>query len=71
MNDKISLGKALTWNEIANIYDSCHFRNKSEMAVGRPARTLPMEQVFDWVAKQKDKFVVTKDGTLHQIESDK
>lgn len=53
--------KALTWDELATLYDSCHS--------GRPARTLPMDKVFEWAEGQKDKFRVVKEGTIHRIES--
>uniref|UniRef100_A0A6M3LTV3 Putative HIRAN domain containing protein n=1 Tax=viral metagenome TaxID=1070528 RepID=A0A6M3LTV3_9ZZZZ len=46
----------LTWDDLANIYD--------KEVGGRRARMLPMGQVFDWAAKQVDKFTVHKDGTI-------
>ncbi len=52
-------GKALTWNEIANLYDAVHS--------GRPARTVSMNTVFSWLENQ-DGFTVTKDGTIYQIK---
>ena len=36
--------KPLTWNDLADIYDAKHG--------GRKARTLPMDTVWDWAAKQ-------------------
>ena len=48
--------KALIWDELANIYDSEH--------KGRKARTLPMDAIFKWAEKQKDRFEVNKDGTI-------
>jgi len=54
------LSKALTWEELATEYDKSHN--------GRPARTLPMDSVFDWAAEQTDKFKVSnKEGTIHKI----
>ena len=49
--------KALTWEELANIF------NKN---TGRRARILPMEVVFNWAAQQTDKFYVSTDGTIHK-----
>ncbi len=54
----MSTSKALTWNELADIYDK---------STNGHARTLEMDTVFEWAEKQTDKFFVTKDGTLHQI----
>ena len=48
--------KALTWNDLANLYDAKHS--------GRPARTLPMDKVFEWTEKQTDKFIVSEDGSI-------
>jgi len=56
------LGKALTWEELANLFDK---------GTGRRARTLPMETVFDWAAQQTDKFSVSDDGTIHKIRRSK
>ena len=54
------IGKALTWDELANLYDKVHS--------GRPARTLPMNAVFSWFEKQPDKFYLCpKEGTIHPI----
>lgn len=52
------LGKALKWNELANIYDASH--------PGRCARTMRMETIFEWAERQTDKFKVTKEGTIHR-----
>jgi len=49
----------LTWEELANIYDAGR-------PGGRPARTLPMEAVFDWAAKQTDRFIALEDGSIAQ-----
>ena len=49
---------ALTWDELANLYDATH--------TGRPARTLPMETVFDWAERQTDRFYVhPAEDTIH------
>ena len=53
------LGEALTWDESADIYDSQNH--------GRAARTLPLDQVFNWAKKQKGKFEVSKEDTIHKI----
>jgi hypothetical protein len=51
--------KALTWNELADKYDVEHS--------GRKARTLPMDHVFSWAEKQKDRFVINEsEGTIHE-----
>jgi CO dehydrogenase/acetyl-CoA synthase delta subunit len=51
---------ALTWDELANLYDKAN--------TGRRARTLPMDTVFEWAEKQVDKFRVDEvDGTIHLI----
>lgn len=54
------IGKALTWDDLADLYDKEH--------TGRPARTLPMDAVFMWAKNQTDKFYVCpKEETIHQI----
>ena len=54
----MNISKALTWDDLANLYDKTNS--------GRLARTLPMEKVFDWAERQKDKFWVNSDeGTIH------
>jgi len=56
----MNTSKALTWDDLANLYDKTHS--------GRPARTLPMEKVFDWAKQQEDKFWVNPDeGTIHSV----
>ena len=56
----MNISKALTWDDLANLYD--------ETNSGRPARTLPMEKVFDWAKQQKDKFWFNPDeGTIHSV----
>ena len=49
--------KALTWNELADLYDKVH--------TGRKARTLPMDTVFAWAEAQTETFYVSKEGTIH------
>ena len=49
--------KELTWNELADYYDKYH-------RGGRPARTLPMDVVWNWAANRKDLFFVNKDGVI-------
>ena len=56
MNGKI--GKALTWDELAEIFD--------ESNPIRPARTLPMDAVFGWARKQNARFYVSASGTIHE-----
>jgi len=60
LQDK-KMSKALTWSELANFYDETH---------SSPARTLPMDTVFEWAEKQPDKFIVHPEiGTIHLKES--
>ena len=54
------MNNQLMWDELATIYD----RENG----GRRARTLPMDQVFDWAAKQTIRFKVTEDGGLELRE---
>jgi len=56
-------GKALTWDELADIYDkTTHSR----------ARTKPMEHVWNWAERQIDKFYVhPKHETIHLIKGGK
>ena len=56
---KIKVGKALSWDELATEYDKNHS--------GRPARTLPMDTIWEWAEKQTEKFKVKKSGTIHKI----
>jgi len=53
---------SLTWDELANEYDKVH--------TGRKARTLPMKTIFNWAAKQTDKFVVSPAGFIFRIAKD-
>ena len=56
-----NIGEALTWDELAIMYNK-------ERSGGRPAMTLPMDTVFDYFKKQKDKFYVhPEEGTIHII----
>ena len=56
---KEKIGKALTWDELADIYDK---------KTGRTARTRPMNDVFNWAENQPKKFKVDKnEGTIHLI----
>ena len=53
--EEVKIGPALTWDELADMYPG-------------KARIKPMEQVFDYFARQTDKFYVhPKEGTLHKI----
>ena len=54
-----NLEKALSWDELAEIYDKEH-------NFGRPARTLSMDYVFKWAEEQKG-LQVMDDGTIHKI----
>ena len=47
--------KPLTWDELANLYDS--------RVGGRKARTLPMEKVAKWAETQPD-IVIDKDDNI-------
>jgi hypothetical protein len=51
--------KALTWDELANIYDKEHS--------GRKARTMSMDTIFKWAERQTDKFKVSKEGTIYTL----
>jgi hypothetical protein len=51
--------KAITWEELADAYDSCHSNRK--------ARTLPMDEVFDWGEKQKQFWVDETDGSMYRV----
>ena len=55
------MNEALTWNELANLYDKAN--------TGRKARTLSMNSVGEWAERQVDKFYICpKEGTIHYIE---
>jgi hypothetical protein len=54
----------LTFNDAANIYDRYH------KGAGRPARTLPMDTVLDWL--ESSSLVYTDaDGFYYLKEDDK
>lgn len=53
------LTKALSWDELANIYDKANPSSR--------ARTLPMDSVFEWAERQTDKFIVSEEGTIHLL----
>ncbi len=56
---KNNISKALTWDELANLYDLKRYRH-------RPARTLPLDTIFEWAKRQADIFYVDPDeGTIH------
>lgn len=60
----MSVSKALTWDELANVYD------KEHPNTGRPARTLSMDTVFKWAERQTKRFYVSpKEGTIHSFTS--
>lgn len=55
-----TLGKALTWDQLAEEYDTFHN--------GRKARTLPMQDIWNWAESQKSLFKINKEkGTIHKI----
>lgn len=56
--DAEDLGPALTWEDLANDYDAVN--------TGRPARTLPMDDVSNWALKQEGQYIQSKDGTIHR-----
>ena len=53
--------KKLTWDDLATLYDKAH-------SGSRPARTLPMETVFEWAEKKTDQFHMDKEGYLYLKE---
>lgn len=54
----------LTWDDLANLYDEEH------PGTSRPARTLPMEFIFQWAYQQKKRFYVGKDNCLHKMQEE-
>ena len=46
-----------SWEDLADAYD----KHNKEV---QKARTLPMEQLYDWAEKQTDLFEITNDGFL-------
>ena len=55
--------KKLTWDELADLYNEAH-PNTS-----RPAKTLPMDTVFNWAEKQTDRFIVDDEGYIYLKEN--
>lgn len=56
---KPEISDALTWDELADDYD--------KTPGGGCARVQKMNTIFDWAAKQTDKFYVDPDeGTIHK-----
>ena len=53
------IGKALNWDELADIYDKITHGH---------ARTKPMDAIFDWAAGNDNFFVDPKAGTIHLYE---
>lgn len=53
------LGPRLTWDDLAELYD----RNN----IGRRARTLPMDTVYEWFEDHPEKFQIDKEGYMYQI----
>lgn len=51
-------GPALSWEDLATAYDA----NNG----GRKARTLPMDQVFEWAQKRPEYEVDEVEGTIHE-----
>ena len=47
----------LSWNDLAELYD--------RRVGGRPARTLPMDSIFEWAKNQADIELDAEEGTLH------
>lgn len=60
MNDSQQIGPALTWEQLADLYDA-------ERSGGRPARTLPMDTVFAWAERQVRFKVLGEEGTIHVV----
>lgn len=59
----MKIGKALTWDELANLYD--------EYNNGRAAKTLPMENVRKWAELRPDLFKIDPvETTIHLILED-
>ena len=54
--------KQITNDELADLYDKYNG--------GRPARTLPMNKVFEWAKKQEDKFFVDEEGWLYLLDEE-
>jgi len=61
MKKKLNISKALTCNDLANLYNSEH--------PGRSAFMYKLETIFEWAVNQPDKFYVDPDTeTIHLIE---
>lgn len=55
----MKLSKALTWDDLADEY---------KKVTGRNARTRPMDAIFDWAKRKKDKFFIDDEKcTIHKI----
>lgn len=55
---KKHLSEALTWGEIADVYQE-HYGGKPKI--------LPVDMVFDAVEKLEDYYLDPKEGTIHKI----
>jgi len=56
---KETTSRGLTWDELADEYDKI---NRG----GRPARTMPMNTIFNWAKCQKDIFYYDSENeTIH------
>jgi hypothetical protein len=54
----MKIGKALTWNQLAEQYDKTH--------PGRPAMTYPVEAIFRWAESHPETFFYNeKEDTIH------
>jgi hypothetical protein len=58
MNNE-TLGPALLWEDLAEMYDKIHG--------GRKARTLPMNEVFAWAKEQPGIVYDSETTTLHKV----
>jgi len=54
--DNPKLSEALSWDELADLYDE---------RTGGTARTRPMEEVFEWGKRQDDLVVHPEKDTIH------
>jgi len=64
MNKKKNIGKALTWGDIADIYNKTY--------PGRNAKLMSLDDVSDWVEFHKEKFWFDPDKeTFHEIKENK
>ena len=53
----MKIGKALTWNDLANIFDK---------ETGLHARTFPMDKIFTWAENHPEKFFIDDKEELHE-----